>query len=66
MSWKKSIWKLGCLLLAVCLVLSGCSESSSLVRYDISGEVESLDPQFADEQNEQLVIYNIMEGLMTT
>ncbi len=65
MSWKKSIWKLGCLLLAVCLVLSGCSESSSLVRYDISGEVESLDPQFADEQNEQLVIYNIMEGLMT-
>ena len=53
-----------CLLLTLCLLLSGCRESSSLVRYDISNGVESLDPQFASEENEQLVIYNMMEGLM--
>ena len=47
-----------CLLLTLCLLLSGCRESSSLVRYDISNGVESLDPQFASEENEQLVIYN--------
>lgn len=45
-------------------VLSACGVSPSLVRYDISGSAESLDPQFADSENEQLIIYNIMEGLM--
>ena len=64
MSWKMGIYKIVCLLLLLPVLLGGCGASSSLVRYDISGDVESLDPQFADEENEQLVIYNIMEGLM--
>lgn len=58
------IYRIVCLLLLLPVLLGGCGASSSLVRYDISGDVESLDPQFADEENEQLVIYNIMEGLM--
>lgn len=64
MSWKMGIYRIVCLLLLLPVLLGGCGASSSLVRYDISGDVESLDPQFADEENEQLVIYNIMEGLM--
>ena len=53
-----------CLLLTLCLLLSGCRESSSLVRYDISNGVDESGPAVASEENEQLVIYNMMEGLM--
>ena len=44
--------------------LSGCGTEPSLVRYDISSWVYTLDPQFAERESEQLVIYNMMEGLM--
>ena len=65
LSWKMGIYKIVCLLLLLPVLLGGCGASSSLVRYDISGDVESLDPQFLPmRKNEQLVIYNIMEGLM--
>lgn len=58
--------KINCIMMALVLVfaLTGCSAEPSLLRYDLSGGVTSLDPQFADGESEQLVIYNMMEGLM--
>lgn len=50
--------------LLIVLSLTACGTSPSLIRYDISGSADSLDPQFADSENEQLIIYNMMEGLM--
>lgn len=54
------------LLLVFSLLFSlfGCGAEPSLLRYDISDTIDSLDPQFADDEGEQLVIYNMMEGLM--
>ena len=53
------------LLMVLCMITSlfGCGPEPSIVRYDISGEIDSLDAQFADDEGEQLVIYNMMEGL---
>ena len=58
--------KINCIMMALVLVfaLTGCGAEPSLLRYDLSGGVTSLDPQFADGESEQLVIYNMMEGLM--
>lgn len=56
--------KLACLIMAVVITLAGCGVQPSLLRYDLSGNTDSLDPQFARSENEQLVIYNTMEGLM--
>ena len=50
--------------LMLAISLSGCGTEPSLVRYDISSWVYTLDPQFAERESEQLVIYNMMEGLM--
>ena len=50
--------------LVLVFALTGCGAEPSLLRYDLSGGVTSLDPQFADGESEQLVIYNMMEGLM--
>ena len=47
--------------LLIVLSLTACGTSPSLIRYDISGSADSLDPQFADSENEQLIIYNMME-----
>ena len=44
--------------------LSGCSSrSGSLIRYNISEGVDNLDPQFAEDPNELLIILNCFEGL---
>ena len=56
-----------CLILSMCLLLSllcSCSESSSLIRYDISSRVGNLDPQFATDETDQMVIHNLFEGLV--
>lgn len=50
--------------LVLVFALTGCGAEPSLLRYDLSGGVTSLDPQFADGESELLVIYNMMEGLM--
>lgn len=55
------------LILSMVLLLSllcGCSESSSLIRYDISSKVSNLDPQFATDETDQMVIHNLFEGLL--
>ncbi len=52
------------LLLTVLLSFSACSESSSLIRYDIAQRVQNLDPQFATNETDQMVIHNIFEGLL--
>ena len=44
--------------------LTGCSESSSLIRYDIPSAVSNLDPQFATAEIDQMVIHNLFEGLV--
>ncbi len=44
--------------------LTGCSESSSLIRYDIPTVVRNLDPQFATAEIDQMVIHNLFEGLV--
>lgn len=55
------------LLLAVVLILvplSGCSDGAgATVRYDLTREPESLDPQFATGEEAKLVLRNSMEGL---
>ncbi len=51
-------------LLTNLLSLSGCGESSSLIRYDIAHRVQNLDPQFATNETDQMVIHNIFEGLL--
>lgn len=58
--------KINCIMMALVLVfaLTGCGAEPSLLRYDLSGGVTSLDPQFADGESELRVIYNMMEGLM--
>lgn len=55
------------LILSMLLLLSlfcGCSESSSLIRYDIASTVSNLDPQFATDETDQMVIHNLFEGLL--
>ena len=55
------------LILVLCFLLSfltGCGESSSLIRYDISHRVTNLDPQFATAETDQMVIHNLFEGLL--
>ena len=51
------------LTLGILMSLFGCGAEPAIVRYDISGTIESLDPQFADQEGEQMVLYNMMEGL---
>lgn len=46
------------------LGLVGCGPTSSIIRYDISQAPKSFDPQFASGETEQMVIYNIFEGLV--
>ena len=48
----------------ICLTLSGCGESSSLIRYDISSPATNLDPQFASSETDQMIIHNLFEGLV--
>ncbi len=55
---------LGLSLILNLLLLSSCSESSSLIRYDIESKVQNLDPQFATSETDQMVIHNIFEGLL--
>lgn len=52
--------------LVFCLVISfsGCGSTSSIIRYDISKTPKSFDPQFASGETEQMVIYNVFEGLV--
>lgn len=46
------------------LPVSGCSfQSSSLLRYNISEGVDNLDPQFAEDPHELMVVLNCFEGL---
>lgn len=55
------------LILTLCLLLStlcGCGKTSSLIRYDISSSVSNLDPQFATDETDQMVIHNLFEGLL--
>lgn len=55
------------LFLVLCLLsvtLSGCGESSSLIRYDIDSGASNLDPQFATSETDQMVIHNLFEGLL--
>ena len=55
------------LILVLCFLLSlltGCGESSTLIRYDISHTVGNLDPQFATAETDQMVIHNLFEGLV--
>ena len=52
------------LVFALVLPLCGCSSGSgALIRYNISEGVDNLDPQFAQDPNEQLIILNCFEGL---
>ena len=55
------------LILSLCFLLccfSGCgSKSSSLIRYDISSSPKNLDPQFATDETDQMIIHNLFEGL---
>jgi len=46
--------------------LSGCTHNNEgqIFRADLSGEVETVDPQFATGADAQMVIYNIFEGLL--
>ena len=44
--------------------LTACGESSSLIRYDIPHAVSNLDPQFATDETDQMVIHNLFEGLV--
>ncbi len=55
---------LGLSLILSLLLFSGCSKSSSLIRYDIENKVQNLDPQFATGEADQMVIHNIFEGLL--
>lgn len=53
-----------CLILAASL-LSGCSGSGeSVIRMDLSGPVHNLDPQFTTEEQAELILLNIGEGLV--
>lgn len=48
----------------ILLPLSGCSfRSNPLIRYNISEGVDNLDPQFAQDPNELLIVLNCFEGL---
>lgn len=60
------IKKIFCCLMAAFLILglTACGADPSAIRYDISEGAQSLDPQFATGETEQLVIYNIFEGLV--
>lgn len=52
-----------CLLLAL-LLLGGCS-SSKVIRMDLPGPVENLDPQYATDEVARMILLNVGEGLMT-
>lgn len=62
---KNRIRKSICLLLAVCLLLTGCGKSKNTgnIRVDLSGRVNTLDPQFCATALERCLLKNCMEGL---
>lgn len=64
MRTKRWIFLSFVLIAAMLLPLFGCSSGSgSLIRYNISQGVDNLDPQFAEDPNELLIILNCFEGL---
>ena len=64
MRTKRWIFLSFVLIAAMLLPLFGCaSGSGSLIRYNISQGVDNLDPQFAEDPNELLIILNCFEGL---
>lgn len=55
---------LSLLICSLTLTTAGCSlRSRPLIRYNISQGVQNLDPQFAQQPNELLVVLNCFEGL---
>lgn len=63
-SWKARICSV---FLTFLIFLTGCSlpgSDNNLIRYNISSNVENLDPQFVTTANEKLLIFNCFEGLM--
>ncbi len=63
---KKRILALA-VLFALCLSLfSGCGDDTAgkVFRFDIFSEPSSLDPQTASSDDQQLILLNVMEGLM--
>lgn len=65
---RNSIPVLQCLalLLAVPLALAGCGgdPAGKIFRYDLSGSITNLDPQFATEDGARIVLDNLFEGLV--
>lgn len=59
----------GCLLLAILFVFfTGClsdKPSDKIIRYNMSTPVSNLDPQYATDPNEIMIILNCMEGLLS-
>ena len=51
-------------LLFPALLLAGCKGESLLIRCDLDGGVQSLDPQFTEEEAARQVILNVFEGLV--
>ena len=49
--------------LSLVLLLAGCGGSRQTIRYDLDGPVDSLDPQFTQEEDAWLILANTMEGL---
>lgn len=52
------------LCLGLLLGLAGCGDGSRELRLDIPGGVTSLDPQFTTDPTGQLLLRNLMEGLL--
>ena len=63
-SWKVRVYSV---LLTLLIFLTGCSlpgSDDNLIRYNISVNVDNLDPQYISTANETLLILNCFEGLM--
>lgn len=63
-SWKARIYSV---LLILLIFLTGCGlpgSDDNLIRYNISANVDNLDPQYISTANETLLILNCFEGLM--
>lgn len=57
--------KLIAILLVFLLLLSGCGSNGAgeILKYDMPGNVSTLDPQFATDSTARMIISNVFEGL---